>query len=142
MTRRRLLAALDLPRVEAAIRAAEAACNVELRVSVAGLFWGSPDAVAHRAFQRLGMAGTARRNGVLLFLAPWRRKVAIVADQGITARVDAGLWSAAVATITAAFRGGQFTAGLVEAIASLARALAPHFPPEPRVNELPDTVSG
>jgi uncharacterized membrane protein len=140
VTRRRLLAALDLPRVEAAIRQAETTCNVELRVSVAGLFWGSPDAVARRAFERLGMTGTARRNGILVFLAPWRRKVTIVADQGISARVDASLWSGAVATITGAFRGGQFTAGLVEALGSLAAALAPHFPPERRANELPDTV--
>jgi uncharacterized membrane protein len=140
MTRRRFLAALDLPRVEAAIARAEDSCNVELRVSVAGLFWGDPDAVAHRAFGRLAMTATARRNGVLVFVAPWRRKVAIVADQGITARVEAGLWSAAVATITTAFRTGQYTEGLVTAVDGLATALAPHFPPEQRANELPDTV--
>jgi len=142
MTRRRLLASLDQAQVEAAIARAEDTCNVELRISVAGLFWGDADAVARKAFDRLGMTDTARRNGVLVFLAPWRRKVAIVADQGITAKVDAGLWSAAIATITGAFRSGRFTEGLVTAIEDLGRALAPFFPPEQRANELPDTVDG
>jgi uncharacterized membrane protein len=142
MTRRKLLGLLDLKRVEGAIARAEATCGVELRISVAGLFWGDTDAVARRAFDRLGMAATVRRNGILLFLAPWRRKVAIVADQGITTKVDAGLWSGTVAGITAAFRGGQFTQGLVDALEALARTLAPHFPPGPRANELPDVVDG
>jgi putative membrane protein len=97
--------------------------------------------MARRAFQRLGMAATRRRNGLLVFLSPWHRKVVIHADEGITARVDPSLWSSAVATITAAFRGGQFTEGLVAAIDTLGAALAPHFPPVPGThNELPDVV--
>jgi uncharacterized membrane protein len=140
MTRRHLLASLDTGQVEAAIGAAEAACAVELRVSIAGLFWGDPQAFAQRAFTRLEMAATRRRNGLLILIVPWRRRVVVVADEGITARVDPGHWSAAVATITAAFRDGRFTDGLVAALADLARALAPHFPPGPRANELPDVV--
>jgi uncharacterized membrane protein len=140
MTRRKLLAALDTARVEAAIRAAESACSVELRVSVAGLFWGDPARVAARAFAQLGMAATAGRNGILLFVAPWRRKVVVHADAGITEKVDASLWSGTIVTVTSAFRDGRFTDGLVAAIEALGRALAPHFPPRPRPNELPDSV--
>jgi uncharacterized membrane protein len=142
MTRRGFLARLDVPAVERAVRAAEEACAIELRVSIAGLFWGRTDRVARRAFQRMGMSSTQRRNGVLLLIAPWRRKVVVFADQGITAKVETGLWSGTVATVTAAFRSGQFTDGLVTAIEGLGRALAPHFPPLPRKNELPDTVEG
>lgn len=140
MTRRRLLRSLDSRRVEAAIRQAEEACGVELRVSVAGLFWGDPQAVARRAFERLGMTDTARRIGLLIFIAPWRRKVVIVGDDGITARVGPHLWSETVATITAAFHEGQFTEGLERALADLALTLAPHFPPDGAGNELPDAV--
>jgi uncharacterized membrane protein len=140
MTRRRLLAALDTAQVEAAIQRAEDACAVELRVSIAGLFWGSPRQVAARAFRRMGMSATRHRNGLLLFVAPWPRQVIVLADQGITAKVDASLWSSAVGIVTAAFRDGRFTEGLVSAIEALARALAPHFPPAPRPNELPNTL--
>jgi uncharacterized membrane protein len=141
VTRRRLLASLRSQEVEDAIRQAERRCAVELRVSIAGLFWGSPERLAHQAFARLGMAATRRRNGLLVLIAPWHRKVVVHADEGITARVDASLWSNAVATLTSAFRGGQFTEGLVAALDSLATALAPHFPPVAgAANELPDTV--
>jgi uncharacterized membrane protein len=142
MTRRKLLAALDVARVEAAIARAEAACAIELRVSVAGLFWGDADGMARRAFARLGMTATRERNGVLVFLAPWRRKVIVLADAGITGKIaaDAPLWSAAVATITQAFAADRFTEGLVQAIDDLARGLAAVFPPAPRANELSDLI--
>jgi uncharacterized membrane protein len=141
MTRRRLLASLRPAEVEAAIRQAEQRCAVELRVSIAGLFWGRPEAIARRAFARLGMTATSRRNGLLVFIAPWHRKVVIHADEGITAKVDASLWSRAVTTVTAAFRDGRFTEGLVAALAELSSALAPHFPPVAGApNELPDSV--
>jgi uncharacterized membrane protein len=141
VTRRHLLASLRTDEVEEAIRRAERRCGVELRVSIAGLFWGSPDELARRAFARLGMAATRRRNGLLVLVAPWHRKVVVHADEGIMARVDASLWSNAVATLTGAFRDGQFTEGLVAALDGLGAALAPHFPPLPgAANELPDTV--
>ncbi len=140
MTRRRLLALLDKKRVEAAIADVEAACAIELRISIAGLFWGESESMARRAFDRLQMGAARGRNGILVLLAPWRRKVVVFADEGITAKVEAALWSGAVSTITAAFHEGNFTDGLVVALADLARALAPHFPPVARSNELPDQV--
>lgn len=142
MTRRKLLAALDVARVEQAIARAEDTCSIELRVSVAGLFWGDADAMARRAFARLGMTATRDRNGVLVFLAPWRRKAIVLPDAGINAKIaaDAPLWSATVATITQAFAAARFTEGLVAALDDLARGLAPAFPPTARANELPDRI--
>jgi uncharacterized membrane protein len=141
MTRRWLLARLDAPRVEQAIRAAERACAIELRVSIAGLFWGDPQRVAEKAFLRLGMGATAGRNGVLLMVAPWRRKVVVHADQGITSKVDPAVWSGVVQTVTTAFKQEHYTEGMVAAVDALARHLAPLFPPLPGdVNELPDAI--
>jgi hypothetical protein len=140
ISRRRLLAALDKGRVEAAIRHAEELCAFELRVSIAGPFWGAPRQLAERAFRRMAMAATSQRNGVLVFVAPWRRQVVIVADEGIAAKVDARLWSDTVAVGTDVFRTGHFTEGLIAMIEGLARALAPHLPPGRRANELPDTI--
>jgi uncharacterized membrane protein len=141
MTRRRLLAALDATRVEQAIKQTETISSVELRVSIAGLFWGDPQRVAERAFRRLGMTATRQRNGVLLFIVPWRRRVVLIADQGITAKVKPELWGEIVAALTRDFRGERFTDGLVDAIASLGAALSSVFPPTAGDrNELPDTV--
>jgi uncharacterized membrane protein len=144
MTRRKLLAALDVARIEDAIRAAEAACAIELRISIAGLFWGDADKMARRAFARLGIEQTRGRNGVLVFLAPWRRKVVVLPDAGITAKIpeNAPIWSTAVTTITSAFRDARFTDGLVAALADLARGLSAAFPPGARANELPDRIDG
>jgi TLP18.3/Psb32/MOLO-1 phosphatase superfamily protein len=140
MTRRKLLASLDKKRVEAAICEAERLCAAELRVSIAGAFWGDPQKLAERAFRRMGMGATRHLNGILIVVAPWHRKVVVFADQGILAKIDASIWSAAVATVTSVFRDGQFTHGLVTVIEGLGRALAPHFPPAPRSNELSNTV--
>lgn len=141
MTRRELLAALDLGRIEEAIARAERRAAIELRVSVAGLFWGDAERVAAQAFRRLAMHATAGRNGLLLFVAPWRRRVVVFADEGITSRVDPALWRGVVEEITADFRAGRFTEGLVAAIDRLAAVLAPHLPPGPGGrNELPDAV--
>jgi uncharacterized membrane protein YgcG len=141
MTRRRLLSRLDLPRLEEAIRRAEQASAVELRISIAGLHWGDPERVADKAFQRLGMAATARRNAVLLLVSPWRRRVVVRADQGITSQVDGGFWTDIVDAVTAAFKAGRYTEGLAAAVDALAQRLAPLFPPVPGdVNELPDAI--
>ena len=123
------------------IRRAEQASNIEVRVSVARLFWGDPHRVATQAFRRLGMTGTAGRNGILLLIVPWRRKVVVVADDGITSKIETAFWKSVVETMTTAFRGDRYTDGLVEAIESLGRSLAPLFPPQPGdTNELPDAV--
>lgn len=141
MTRRRLLAALDAAQIEAAIRAAERDSAIEVRISVAGLFWGDSRRVAEAAFRRMGMTATRGRNGVLVMLAPWRRRVVVVADEGITSKVDPALWSSVVGQVTAAFKEGRYTEGVVTAIQTLAAVLAPHFPPVPGdTNELPDAI--
>jgi uncharacterized membrane protein len=141
MTRRSLVARLDARRVEEAIARAESAAGIELRVSVAGLFWGSCQRVAEKAFARMGMTATRGRNGILLLLAPWRRRVVLLADRGITDRVDPSLWSSTVERLSADFRASRFTDGLVRAIGDLAAALATDFPPPGRPpDELPNRI--
>ena len=116
MTRRRLLAQLDRARVEAAIAEAEQRSTGEIRVSIAGLFWGPSRWLAERAFGRLGMAETRDRNGVLLLVLPWRRQLVILGDQGIDGRVPAGFWQQVVADAAIQLRAGRFTEGLCGAV--------------------------
>ena len=62
--------ALDDERIVAAIREAEAQARGEIRVHVAEHEVADPRAEAAFVFEKLGVADTAERNGVLLFVAP------------------------------------------------------------------------
>jgi uncharacterized membrane protein len=78
---------------------------------------------------------------VLIFVAPRRRKVAVIGDVGIHAKVAPDFWASVVARMTADFQRGDPTAGLVAAVELLGSALAASFPITPGdVNELPNSV--
>jgi uncharacterized membrane protein len=141
-SRRKLLKAIDVGRVKAAIAAAECAASGEVRVSVAPFFWGSVRHVAEKAFVRLGMTGTKDRNGILFFIVPARKKFAVLGDEGIHARVGQEFWDSLAGHMAEHFREGAFTEGLVAAIEEAGRQLAAYFPCDPStdVNELPDDI--
>ena len=128
MTRRGLLARLDRARVEAAIAEAERASTGEIRVSIAGLFWGPSRWLAERAFRRLGMRQTRDRNGVLLLVLPWRRQLVVLGDEGIDRRVPEAFWREVVADAAVQLRAGRFTEGLCGAVAAVGAVLAREFP--------------
>ena len=134
---------IDLDAVEQAIRAAEQRTSGEIRVAIArSWFWGDARASAERAFRRMGVSATRARNGVLIFVAPRRRKVAVIGDVGIHAKVAPDFWAAVVARMTSDFRRGDRTAGLVAAVELLGNALATAFPiGAADVNELTDSVT-
>jgi uncharacterized membrane protein len=135
---------IEVAAVEAAIRVAEQRTSGEIRVAVARFyFWGDVRRAARHAFARLRMARTRRRNGVLVFVAPRRRQIVIVADVGLDERVGVAFWREVVEGMTARAKRGELTGGLVEGIASIGGALATACPAEPSsdANELPDTVA-
>ena len=134
---------IDLDAVERAIRAAEQRTSGEIRVAIArSWFWGDARASAERTFRRTGVAATRARNGVLIFVAPGRRQVAVIGDVGIHAKVAPDFWSAVVDRIVAECRRGDLTAGLVAAVELLGNALATAFPiGAADVNELTDSVT-
>jgi uncharacterized membrane protein len=130
---------VDPARVLGAIQEAERQTSGQIRVSVAPFFWGDVEKVARRAFDRLGMAGTRERNGVLIFLVPSRRRFAVLGDSGIHGKVDQAFWEGVARCLEAQFRQGAFTEGLEDGIRQLGQGLAQHFPPTGE-NELPDDV--
>lgn len=135
----RLKHKIDRERVRAAIERAEQRSSGEIVVSIADYFFGNVHTGAQRAFERLGIANTRQRNGVLLFIVPARRQFEIVGDVEIHARVRKDFWSDVAAALSRRFHDGDFTGGLVEAIELVGSELANHFPRQPGdVNELPD----
>jgi uncharacterized membrane protein len=141
-SRRKLMRTVDVGRVKAAVAAAERAASGEVRVSVSRFFWGSVRKAAERAFVRLGMTRTKDRNGVLFFIVPARKKFVVLGDAGIHAKVGQEFWDSLAGLMSARFKKGEFTEGLVEAIEEAGRRLAAHFPYDAAVdvNELADDV--
>jgi len=130
---------VDPARVQAAIAAAERLTSCEIVVSVARFFLGNVERTARRAFERLGVANTAARTGVLLFVVPSRHRFVVLADTGIHARVDPGFWAHVTRAGCERFRGRDYTGGLVEAIEMIGRELAVRYPRAAGdVNELTD----
>jgi uncharacterized membrane protein len=138
----RLKKAIDAHRVQTAIEEAERRTSGEVRVCVAHFFWGSVERAADRAFARLGMLGTAQRNGVLFFVVPSRKRFVIIGDEGIHAKVGPEFWTRVAAAVSERFHARDFTGGLVQGIETVAAELSTHFPFDPDTDrdELPNTV--
>jgi uncharacterized membrane protein len=138
-------ASLDDERIVAAIQDAEARSRAEIRVHVAEHeVVADPRTEAAFVFERLGMADTVERNGVLLFVAPESQSITVIGDREAHARCGEAFWAAVVEGIREEFRAGRFTEGIVGAVRAVAAELERHFPRQPGEtdrNELPDSVS-
>jgi uncharacterized membrane protein len=142
MDLKQFLGSLDQPRIIAAIQTAESATSGEVRVHVQPKAGGTLREVAERTFERLGMTKTALRTGVLLFIAAEENQFVILGDKGIDEKVPPGFWDDIAAALTARFRSGEFTDGIVEAIHAAGTKLGQYFPRATGdVNELPDDLS-
>ena len=124
-----------LRRVEQAVAASERRHQGELRLVVeanlplAGLLRSqTPRQRAIELFGQLGVWDTEHNSGVLIYLQLIDRRVEIVADRGIDARVGDTFWKAACARLEASFRDGQYEQGVVRALDEITAALAEHFP--------------
>jgi len=129
-------------RVLEAIAAFERRTSGEIRVHLEGHVEGDLLQAARGAFERLGMARTAQRNGVLFYVAVGDRRLAVIGDAGIHERVEPGFWDHVVARVERGLAAGRPAEGLIEGVEAAGTALAEHFPPRAGdVNELPDGLS-
>jgi uncharacterized membrane protein len=143
---RRLFPPQVLDAIEQAIKAGEATHSGQVRFVVEGALDGAPlfrdQPARERAldvFAQLRIWDTAHNNGVLIYLLLADRKVEIVADRGIDARVGAPGWEKICTDMQADFRAGNFEAGSVKGIQAVSRQLAKYFPAQGKgKNELPD----
>lgn len=132
--------------IEAAIRASENTHMGELRFAVeAGLDW--PDLLAglssrERAldvFSHLRIWDTEHNSGVLIYLLLADRRVEIIADRGIHARVGSERWNAICYAMEYKFRADEFESGALEGIAAITALLQKHYPAKgANPNELPN----
>ena len=142
MTRSQMMQMIDTARIEAAIRHAEQRTSGEICVSVSRFFWGDVRNAAEKAFVRLRISKTVRRNGVLFFVVPSRRKFVVLGDRGIHDKVGPQFWNKVVHGMAEHFRKDDFTGGIVLSIQHVGAQLVEHFPIDTAtdLNELPDKV--
>lgn len=95
---------------------------------------------AIEAFAQLRVWDTEHNNGVLIYLLLADRDVEIVADRGISSKVDTEAWEKICREMEDAFRRGQFEPGVIAGIRAIGNHLQTHFPAERKggENELSD----
>jgi uncharacterized membrane protein len=129
-------------KIRDAIKEAEDKTSGEIRIHIETKTTGNVLDRAAWIFKRLGLHGTAERNGVLFYLAITNRKFAVIGDQGINSKVAEDFWDEIKETVSHHFSTGQFTEGLVRGISMTGSQLKVHFPfRKDDVNELPDDIS-
>jgi uncharacterized membrane protein len=140
----RAFPAAALKKIESAIQASETTHDGELRFVVeAGLPLGFlKHKTRYRAeslFSELKVWDTEHNSGVLIYVQLVDRRIEIVADRGIAAKVPQSEWDAVCRTMESAFKKKNYLEGSLLAIADITKLLARHFPPQGRnPNELPD----
>lgn len=136
----------SLSRIGDAVRASERQHMGELRFAVeAGLALSAlargstPRERAEELFGRLRVWDTEANSGVLIYVQLVDRRIEIVADRGIAAKVPQAEWREICRGMEQAFRERRFEQGALEAIERATKILARHFPARgENPDELPD----
>jgi len=132
--------------IGAAVEVAEATQRGEIRFVVEGplpfaYLWHERSARQRAAelFGQLGVWDTEENSGVLIYVQLVDRRVEILADRGIAAKVAQAEWDAICRGMEAAFRAGDYRGGALAAIRQAGALLGRHFPAAGRnPNELAD----
>lgn len=143
---RRAFRAPDLAAIEQAVKASERLHRGELRFVIEGplpfiylLREMSARARAEELFARLGVWDTEANSGILIYVQLVDRRVEILADRGIAARVPQEKWDEICRRMEAAFRLKAYRRGALEAVDDATRLLMLHFPSRRETSdELPD----
>lgn len=125
-----------------AVHELEKRSSAEIRVHVASRISKPVMDMAVDWFWKNGMHLTARRNGVLIFVASENHEFAVVGDLGIHAKVGEVFWNQTRDIMQKHFVKGEFKEGVLAGIAAITGVLALYFPIENGDrNELMDEVS-
>lgn len=136
---------LVLQAIEDEIGTSEVLHSGELRFAVEaalpfGVVWRGLSGRARgiELFSQLRVWDTEHNSGVLIYLLLADHDIEIIADRGISARVDQREWEQITHNMEEAFRAGQFEQGALAGIRAITTLLALHFPPN---GDNPDELS-
>jgi hypothetical protein len=143
---RRVFSRADRATIGEAITVCEKSHRGELRFVVEGplhlsSLWRdlSSRARAVELFASLRIWDTEENSGILIYVQLVDRRVEILADRGIAARVPQAEWDAVCREMEASFRNDEWRRGALQAVARAGELLTKHFPAGgDNPNELPD----
>lgn len=115
-------------RIREAIAAAERSTSGEIRIFVEKHCQGQPYERAVHFFNKLGMAQTKLRNGVLIYLASEDHQFAIIGDAGINQAVPENFWQSTKDLMLGHFKQGNLADGLIAGIHEAGQQLKTFFP--------------
>jgi putative membrane protein len=99
------------------------------------------DEAARLAFLEHELFATRDRTGILVFVAAFERRVRILADSGIAAKVPQEVWDALAADLAAGIRAGKRAAALCAALERCGALVAEAFPRQADdTDELPNLI--
>ena len=125
-----------------AIKVAEKETSGEIRIHIQKSVKGDIFDIAKEKFDKLGMAATEQKNGVLIFIAVHDKQFAILGDEGINELVPDDFWNETVATMKEFFKKDDITGGIEAGVLAAGKALRKFFPyQKDDKNELTDEVS-
>jgi uncharacterized membrane protein len=137
----------DLERIKEEIAKVEQTTSGEIKLSVRQkrklhekLF--NPHELAIRDFERLGIANTRDKTGVLIFIIFNERYYDILADEGINSKIHHSVWIGIESRIIQEFRNEGYLNGILHIIDRIGSILKQEFPLRSGdVNELSDDVA-
>ena len=136
-----LFSDIEQEKIANAIADAEKATSGEIRIAIDKYCEADPYEKAIEYFVKLDMDKTARRNGVLIYLAHVDHKFAIIGDVGINQLVPGDFWETTKIAMTAHFAKGNLADGIIAGVALAGEKLALFFPPQKGdINELPNEI--
>ncbi|MEO8504780.1 MAG: hypothetical protein ABI609_12850 [Acidobacteriota bacterium] len=97
---------------------------------------------AAESFLTAQIARTSSRQGLLIFVALFERRVVVLADHGVAAQVEDSAWAVVTSAVEDGMRRGRAGEALTEAVSRCERLLVKHgFHGTPgAANELPDSL--
>jgi putative membrane protein len=96
---------------------------------------------ALQAFVEHNLMRTRDRTGILIMVSLLERRVQVLADEGINAKVPAGSWNVVVGLILDGVRRGSLIDGFAAGIARCGELLSKDFPRKPDdTNEIDDAL--
>jgi uncharacterized membrane protein len=131
---KRLLSDADLDAITGAIAAAESHTSGMIKVHLERRVHGHRGDALARAkdvFAHLQMHLTVERHAVLIYLALEDRKLAVIGDAGIHARVGDAYWDTIRDHMVTCLRAGAPREAVVGAVDEVGRVLREHFPRRP-----------